>query len=209
LAKIGAAAGAAAATFYAFTTDAESVDLAELFLVRTFLGQVQGLFQTLAVFTPDPNYSLSWIPFGGFFREDTANFSRDLMIMIAGDTDTGGLMNTIFLGEAFGAGGWPLLLMSPFIVGTSVVVSLHILRYFASHFGGREFGTCAVFLFLINASLTSGMAVFAGFRGLIFVGFVLSTVLVPYVILLGAGSRAPNHRAARVSTRLAVDTAQD
>jgi len=194
LAKIGVVAGAVAAGFYSLTTGAEGVAVAELFFVRTFLGQIQGLFQTLAVFTPDPKYFLGWIPFVGFFG-DRPVFSRDLMIMIGGDSDTAGLMNSIFLGEAFGAGGWPMLLMSPFVVGTSVIVSLHLLRYFASRFGGREFGTCSVFLFLINASLTSGMAVFAAFRGLIFTGFIVSTILVPYVVLLGAGSRARDHRA--------------
>lgn len=199
LAKIGAVAGAAAAGLYSLTTSEGDFTVAELFFIRTFLGNVSGFFQTLAVFTPDPKYFLGWIPFAGFFHEDLPNFSRDLMIMIAGDTDTAGLMNTIFLGEAFGAGGWPMLLISPFVVGTNVVVSLHILRYFASRFGGREFGTCSVFLFLINAWLTSGMAVFAAFRGLIFTGFIVSTILVPYVVLIGVGSRAPDHRAPGVS----------
>lgn len=166
-----------------------------LFAIRAFLGQISGLFQTISNFTPDSKYLLSWIPFGGMFSHDLPVFARDLMLMTEGDTDTSGTMNTLFLGEAYGAGGWPMLLMSPFIVAFSIVISLHLLRRWLTRQAGSEFAACGCYLFLMNSWLTSGMAGFPAFRSLIVVGFALATVVVLHRLL-----RAPR-RAVRDATR--------
>jgi hypothetical protein len=176
------------------TTDATGAAVGSVFAIRTFLGQISGLFQTLANFTPDPRYYLSWIPFAGSVVSDIPTFARDLMIMTEGDTTTGGTLNTLFLAEAYGAGGWPMLLVSPFLVGAGLALGLHLTRAFATWIGGREFGTCGTFLFLMNSWLTSGMASIVGFRGLIFTCFILLTIAVPYrLVLTFARPPVPRH----------------
>lgn len=157
------------------------------FGVRTFLGQTSGYFQTLSNFTPDSKYLLSWVPFGGALSDHLPLFARDLMLMTEGDTETSGNLNTLFLAEAYGVGGWPMLVASPFIVASSIMISLHLLRHWLTRQMGSEFAKCGVYLFLMNSWLTSGMASFPAFRGLIVVGFVLATIVVPYRLLRGTG----------------------
>ncbi len=168
-----------------YTSD--DLGIVAFFAIRTFLGQISGLFQTISNFTPDPKYLLSWVPFGGAFSHDLPVFARDLMLMTEGDTDTSGTMNTLFLAEAYGAGGWPMLVASPFIVALSIVISLHLLRRWLTRQAGSEFSTCGCYLFLMNSWLTSGMAGFPAFRSLIVVGFALATVVVPYRLLRAPG----------------------
>jgi hypothetical protein len=172
------------------------LSVVEFFGIRTFLGQISGFFQTVSNFTPNPKYMLSWIPFSGAFSHHLPVFARDLMLMTEGDTETSGTLNTLFLGEAYGAGGWPMLLASPFIVAISVVLSLHLLRRWLTRQVGSEFAKCGAYLFVMNAWLTSGMASFPAFRGLIVVGFVLATVVVPYRML-----RRPSRSVRHVSQR--------
>jgi hypothetical protein len=155
------------------------------FGIRAFLGQISGYFQTISNFSPDTKYMLSWVPFGGTLSDQLPIFARDLMLMTEGDTATSGNLNTFFLAEAYGVGGWPMLLISPFIVATSVIISMHILRRWLTRQMGSEFALCGIYLFLMNSWLTSGMASFPAFRSLIVVGFVLATVVMPYRLLSG------------------------
>ncbi len=180
----GAACVLALILMAATTADPTGAAVGTAFAIRTFLGQISGLFQTLANFTPDPRYFVSWIPFAGSLVPDMPTFSRDLMVMTEGDTATSGTLNTLFLAEAYGAGGWPMLLVSPFLVGGSLALGLHFTRAFATRIGGREFGTCGTFLFLMNSWLTSGMASIVGFRGLILTCFILLTIAAPYRLVL-------------------------
>lgn len=185
----------------------DDLNVFEFFLIRTFLGQISGLFQIIGNLTPDPKYALAWVPFSGALTDQLPVFARDLMLMTEGDTDTSGTLNTLFLGEAYGVGGWPMLLISPFIVGLSIVVSLHLLRRWLTRDAGTEFATCGAYLFVMNSWLTSGMASFPAFRGLIVVGFALATVVVPFQILrLASGPRARGGGSAQRMPRTAGDS---
>lgn len=200
LLPLAAAAIGLSAAMFAVVGGGDEFSAVEYVMIRAFLGQISGFFQTIGIFTPDPRYFQSWIPLAGSLSDQLPVFARDLMVMTEGDTDTSGTLNTLFLGEAYGAGGWPMLLLSPFIVAGSVVISLHLLRAVLTRYAGSEFATCGLFLFVMNSWLTSGMAGFPAFRGLIFVAFVLATVVVPYR-LLRAIARLPVRPAAAAAGR--------
>lgn len=180
---LAVAGGVLSAAMFALVGGGDDFGIVEYVAIRAFLGQISGFFQTIGTFTPDPKYFKSWIPFAGSLTDQLPVFARDLMVLTEGDTDTSGTLNTIFLGEAYGSGGWPMLLLSPFVVAGSVVISLHLLRAVLTRLAGSEFATCGLFLFVMNSWLTSGMAGFPAFRGLIFISFALATVVVPYRLL--------------------------
>lgn len=182
---VGLAIGTLAAAATAIVGVEGEFTVMEFYFIRTFLGQISGLFQTIGLVDPDPKYFLGWIPFAGSINDNLPVFARDLMIITEGDTATSGTKNTFFLAEAYGAGGWIMLLLAPVIVAVSLVASLHLLRSLSFKYVDAKFSICAIFLFMINSWLTSGMAGFPAFRGFFFTLFVLITIAAPYKFLLG------------------------
>ena len=95
--------GEVALTYFEFTTlgilalqqyTSDDLGIVAFFAIRTFLGQISGLFQTISNFTPDPKYLLSWVPFGGAFSHDLPVFARDVPAKFVGGSQDG-IKNTI------------------------------------------------------------------------------------------------------------------
>src|SRR5690606_16838046 len=65
-----------------------------------------------------PDYIYHTIPFANYFFTYTP-FNKDLMMHTWGyylDSDSVGVMNSLFIGEALAIGGYPLVFFSPLIV---------------------------------------------------------------------------------------------
>ncbi len=98
---------------------------------RGVLGQIAGVYEEFGLGLHDIGYALTNLPFLSFlFNHDY--FNKDLMMAtwgvgLASSEDTG-VMNSMFIGEAFAIGGYGLVLMSPIIVAVSLFWS-HSLLY--------------------------------------------------------------------------------
>lgn len=96
---------------------------------RLGIGQIQGVYEQFALRLQDRSYIFSEIPFSGIFGETTA-FSKDLMAATYGyylDRSDFGVMNSFFIGEAFAIGGWPLVWLSPIMVGINFCLIVYVM----------------------------------------------------------------------------------
>lgn len=145
-------------------------DFAKYMIERFGVGQMSGTYETLSLefYVQD-----SWwhvIPFASLFV-DYPIFSKELMLFTEGASysDTG-VKNSFFIAEAFGMGGWVLLVLSPIIMAFAyilkVVIILHFLRLLFGKLVGKVFTIPIVFL---STSLTGDLSSMAFQKGTILV----------------------------------------
>lgn len=110
-----------------------------LYLVqRIGIGQIQGVYEQFALNIIDISYIWHTVPFANFFMEAPA-FNKDLMMSTWGQnlsSDSVGVMNSYFIGEALAIGGYTLVYFSPLIVAfnyclTFVVFYILFKKYFS------------------------------------------------------------------------------
>lgn len=93
---------------------------------RAGVGQMAGAYESFAVGRLNGSFFWHMIPFASIFV-DYPIYDKELMVLVEGvDRLDIGVKNSLFISEAFGIGGYPLLLISPVVVGVSYAISLLI-----------------------------------------------------------------------------------
>ncbi len=97
---------------------------------RLAVGQIHGAYEQFALKLHDPDYIWHAVPFANILL-DYKIFNKDLMMHTWGlgsAAEDIGVMNSLFIGEAYAIGGFPLVLLSPVIVAFNYcVLSLSLL----------------------------------------------------------------------------------
>ena len=82
--------------------------------------------------------------------------------------DEMGVKNSFFISEAYGIGGWALLMASPFIVATNFILGIKFFFLFLKKIFDESVAIVFAFpIFILTANLTSGFSSFPLFKGLI------------------------------------------
>ncbi len=124
----------------------------DYFTQRVFVAQIIGVYEQFNLFLQDDLYLLHGVPFASFFI-DYPIFHKDLMMVTEDrvDPSTIGIKNTFFIAEAYGMGGWPLLLVSPIIFGVNFSISFilffKVLNQFFPHNNYTNKLISSVFIF--------------------------------------------------------------
>lgn len=144
---------------------------------RLGVGQMAGVYETLS---SEFFVEGSWwhmIPFSHFFV-DYPIFSKELMLFTEDyDFDRIGVKNSFFIAEAFGMGGYVLMLFSPIIVSLAYVIKIiivfSILRLFFSLVVAQIYTLPVVFL---SSNLTGDLSSFVFQKSLILI--ILALIIV-------------------------------
>lgn len=152
-------------------------------LGRLGVGQMAGVFESLSIPRIDGDFYLHIIPFSRAFI-DYIPYDKALMMYTEGYRfDEMGVKNSLFISEAYGIGGWALLIASPFIVGVSFILGIKILYLFFKNFFDESVAIIFAFpIFILTANLTSGFSSFPLFKGLIQVFILFLFVWMIYYI---------------------------
>ena len=79
-----------------------------------------------------------------------------------------GVKNSLFISEAYGIGGFSLVLISPFVVGFSYSLGIYLLSKFLLYLFGSSISIVfALPIYILSAALTGGFSSFPLFKGLI------------------------------------------
>lgn len=151
---------------------------------RIGVGQMAGVFETFSI--PKLNGDFFWhmIPFARFFVEYIP-YDKMLMMVVEGYSyDEMGVKNSFFISEAYGIGGWPLALLSPFIVGFSYAIGIRMLYCFIQFlFGNAVANFYAMPLYLLSSPLTGDFSSFPLLKGLILNFIILLPIWVVYKVI--------------------------
>jgi hypothetical protein len=93
-------------------------------LNRLAVGQVHGVYEQFALLLQDSRYIWHAVPFANILL-DYPVFNKDLMMHTYGmgrAAEDIGVMNSLFLGEAYAIGGYPLVFASPIIVALNYCI---------------------------------------------------------------------------------------
>ena len=161
-------------------------------LQRLGIGQMIGTFLSLAHARISGDFFWQMIPGARFFT-DYVPYDKVLMLNAEnyGYADMG-VMNSLFISEAYGIGGWALVIISPLIVGMSYLIGILILYKFLKSFFTKEIATIyALPMYLLNSNITGGFSSFPLFKGLM---LEIGGLLVVWVIYLGLRVSLSSHR---------------
>jgi len=93
---------------------------------RVFLGQNQGFYQIISNIKPDEKYWFQDVYFAGSLGVNPSRADVDVIPYIYGDRDDVVNVNSFFLGQAWSMFGELGLIISPFIVATSISIFIMI-----------------------------------------------------------------------------------
>lgn len=133
---------------------------------RLGVGQIQGVYEQFSLGLRDFSYIFIEIPFSGYFVEPKM-FSKDLMMntfAIGRNYDETGVMNSLFIGEAYAIGGYVFALMSPIFVAFNYCAVCCMAVYIFQ----TKFGFCASDAKRIAPVFSSSILMFTGdFNGML------------------------------------------
>lgn len=144
---------------------------------RLGVGQMAGVFETFSIQKLEGNFFWHMIPFASLFV-DYSIYDKSLMMFVEGyDFDQMGVKNSLFISEAYGIGGWLLMLISPIIVGLSWAIGARLIFIFMRRFFGRSVALIYAFpLYILSSPLTGGFSSFPLFKGLILTVLALGVI---------------------------------
>ena len=91
----------------------------------------------------------------------------------------------MFISEAYGIGGWSLLVLSPFIMGLSYVLGIKIMFIYMKLFFNRNIAVIfSLPMYITSSSITGGFSSFPFFKGLILNIILISFVWFIYKIII-------------------------
>lgn len=183
--------------FYIVSLQIENIQISDfnIFLLeRLGVGQMTGVYETMSIKRLEGDFYLHSIPFSRLFS-DYVPYDKALMMYTEGyEFDAMGVKNTLFISEAFGIGGWILLLLSPLIVAFSYALGFYIFQKFISMTFSDEIAFLySLPLYIIAMPLTGGFSSYPFFKGLILNIFMLSLIFPLYKIikLIGRPCKTP------------------
>ena len=152
---------------------------------RLGVGQMAGTFETFSMNRLDGDFYLHIFPFASFFY-DYIPYDKALMMYTEGYRfDEMGVKNSFFVSEAYGIGGWPLLIASPFIVGLSFILGLKIFYLFLKSFFGESVAIIYCLpIFILTTNLTGGFSSFPFFKGLIQIIILFFIIYLFYIFMI-------------------------
>ena len=174
--------------FYIVSLQISNLTIEEfnIYLVeRLGIGQMSGVFETFSIPEINGNFYLHTIPFAKFFF-DYIPYDKALMMFTEGYAfNEMGVKNSMFISEAYGMGGWIMLVLSPFIVGFSFVIGLKIMFTYISIFFSKDVAIIYTLpLYISSSSITGGFSSFPLFKGLIMNLILLTSIWIIYKIIL-------------------------
>lgn len=162
------------------TFDQYLVYLAE----RAGVGQMAGTYESFAVGGLDGDFFWHIIPFASLFI-DYPIYDKELMVFVENVEHTNmGVKNSLFISEAFGMGGYTLLIFSPIIVAISYSIALLVFYKWLSFLYGRN-NSIIYFIpiGLLSMNITGGFSSFPFLKGCILNIILLAFFLPCYLII--------------------------
>ena len=155
------------------------------FLVdRIGMAQMAGTYDGIALGPLSGHFGWHMVPFANFF-EDYVPYAKALMMHVEGyDYDQVGVKNSFFVSEAYGIGGYWLVIASPFIVGFCWVISAVVFyRAMKWMFGRDVAGLYFLPISILYMNLTGGFSPFPLFKGLLLMLSVFCVFWAPWFLL--------------------------
>jgi hypothetical protein len=153
-------------------------------LNRLGVGQMSGVFETFSMPRLDGDFVWHVVPGASFFV-NYIPYDKVLMMVTEGyGFSEMGVKNSLFISEAYGIGGLPLALISPFIVGFSYSLGICLLSKFLLYlFGSTVSIVFALPIYILSAALTGGFSSFPLFKGLILTMACLGLIWIMFFLL--------------------------
>ena len=163
-----------------------TIEKLNIFLVeRLGVGQMAGVFETLSIPKLEGEFYLHCIPFASLFN-NYIPYDKALMLFTESyNFEEMGVKNSMFISEAYGIGGWSLLVLSPFIMGLSYVLGIKIMFIYMKLFFNRNIAVIfSLPMYITSSSITGGFSSFPFFKGLILNIILISFVWFIYKIII-------------------------
>ncbi|CAM3609792.1 O-antigen polymerase [Arcobacter aquimarinus] len=163
-----------------------TIEKLNIFLVeRLGVGQMAGVFETLSIPKLEGEFYLHCIPFASLFN-NYIPYDKALMLFTESyNFEQMGVKNSMFISEAYGIGGWSLLVLSPFIMGLSYVLGIKVMFIYMKLFFNRNIAVIfSLPMYITSSSITGGFSSFPFFKGLILNIILISFVWFIYKIII-------------------------
>ena len=153
------------------------VDFNVYLLSRIGVGQMAGTFETFSIPRLSGDFYWHAIPFASLFV-DYPIYDKQLMMAVEGyGLHEMGVKNSLFISEAYGMGGWPLVFASPIVVGFSYALGVKLLYEFFVYFFDRSVAVIyALPIYILTSALTGGFSSFPLFKGLLLTMLTLGVI---------------------------------
>ena len=135
---------------------------------RAGVGQMAGVYESFAVGGLEGDFYWHMIPFASLFV-DYPIYDKELMVFVENVEHTNmGVKNSLFISEAFGMGGYWLLIFSPIIIACSYAIALMVFQRYISFLYGKS-NSMIYFLpiGLLSMNITGGFSSFPLLKGCI------------------------------------------
>lgn len=177
-----------------------SIEKFNIYLLnRIGVGQMGGVFETFSIPRVGGEFYWHMIPGASFFV-DYIPYDKMLMMVTEGYGYTQmGVKNSLFISEAYGIGGVPLVIFSPMIVGCCYALGVYILYLFLKAFFGRAVSVIYTLpLYVLSSALTGGFSSFPFFKGLLLEILCLGVVWIVFQIFRISPRKSSNRKYAYI-----------
>lgn len=171
------------ALYYAVSLQIADLNMSKFFVYlfeRLGVGQMAGVYETFSINFSLPESAWHMVPFASLFV-DYPIFSKELMLFTENRefSDTG-VKNSLFIAEAYGMGGWLLMILSPIWMAFAYIIRIFILSLFLKFAFGRSVRDIYLIpLFFLSTNLTGDFSSLALQKGTI---LLLLALVVFYIV---------------------------
>jgi hypothetical protein len=156
----------------------------DYFTQRVFVAQMIGTYEEFNLWIHDISYIWHGVPFASSFIEFPV-FHKDLMMISENRIDPSsiGIKNTFFIAEAYGMGGWTLLVLSPFWIALTYSITYIWIVFI---FNKIVFNNLEYTKRIVAISLFSYITVMGGFSDLMLfkITIMVTILLFPFLSLI-------------------------
>lgn len=151
---------------------------------RAGVGQMAGTYESFAIGGLEGNFFWHMVPFASLLI-DYPIYDKELMVFVENVDHTNmGVKNSLFISEAFGIGGYGLLIFSPIIVGFSYVLAFVIFyKWLAFLYERNNALIYFIPISLLSMNITGGFSSFPLLKGCI-LNMILITLFFPCYFLV-------------------------
>lgn len=144
---------------------------------RLGVGQMAGVYETFSINFLLPQSAWHMVPFANLFV-DYPIFSKELMLFTENrDFSETGVKNSFFIAEAYGMGGWFLMILSPIWMAFAYIIKIIILSLFLkSTFGESVRNIYLLPLFFLSTDPTGDFSSFAFQKGTLLLVIILTFI---------------------------------
>lgn len=144
---------------------------------RLGVGQMSGVYETFSINFLLPGSAWHMIPFANLFI-DYPIFSKELMLFTENrDFSATGVKNSFFIAEAYGMGGWFLMILSPIWMAFAYIIKIVILSVFLKIVFGKSVRDIYLLpLFFLSTNPTGDFSSFAFQKGTLLLLIILTFI---------------------------------